>query len=583
MSRKKIVSPQYSDSDDESTSRSFTDRSFTDITNTASTITPSKTTSSRYTSIAKSDVKKRSTSSRSSARSLTSSRSSARSTMSDDMASIQAKKPSGVKINFTTYSSDRKPLIGGNTSETSCTEESFTVTDGTDTETYCTVNGPTELRLKRDATEKPESVEILTEVSLGKARPNKYPDEIAGYTDKTNYDRDTNLLDIGYQRLKRINPSNYKSFSSLVRLNVDHNNLTQLPDPSLLPNLCELDCSFNQLSTIPFYPSLLNLIIKGNRVKSCREYDRSSLIYFDFSMNIGFDTKINLHKCIHLFGNDCCLTTFSLDYYGSLMYLDLSSNNLVELVSNKPNQLIELSVTNNRLSSIPSTPHLLCLFADNNQIVSINTMATLTTLEISDNLLTELPEFPRIVRLVANNNRISRIGGYQSAETIDLSYNSLEHFSVTSNLAYLYLHFNPMKTIELKDCQSMREMQINFDTYMHIYMSYYDAFESVQIKPSGEKISEIVTKLYDYYPQQIVSKLSSYFMGIDFPRRKTTIVGIGLRLHCAKHKIDIDKQRKKDNLASVVNTPEFKRLLKLLDSIYHNSLIVNLYFNGYRY
>src|ERR1700747_187170 len=91
-----------------------------------------------------------------------------------------------------------------------------------------------------------------------KPRTHRYPrdDEMDTYTDTTYYDYDCEFLDVAYQRLKKYS-LNTSSYGNITTLFIDHNSLTELPNPNLLPNLTILNCSYNNLTNIPLYPKLI--------------------------------------------------------------------------------------------------------------------------------------------------------------------------------------------------------------------------------------------------------------------------------------------------------------------------------------
>ena len=95
-------------------------------------------------------------------------------------------------------------------------------------------------------------------------RSHKYPDEKtnrygnpASYVDTIRYDAVNKNLDVAYQRLKIFNIMAYPELSVIRSLFIDHNNLTILPEPNVMPHLKELTCSVNKITHVPFYPKLI--------------------------------------------------------------------------------------------------------------------------------------------------------------------------------------------------------------------------------------------------------------------------------------------------------------------------------------
>src|SRR5690625_5056058 len=90
-----------------------------------------------------------------------------------------------------------------------------------------------------------------------------YPDNNStNYQNTTRIDKESGTLDISFQRLKQFKASNYIKPELITRLLIDHNNLSELPavkasssgNSTPLTNLTDLNCSYNRISYIPYYP-----------------------------------------------------------------------------------------------------------------------------------------------------------------------------------------------------------------------------------------------------------------------------------------------------------------------------------------
>lgn len=386
-----------------------------------------------------------------------------------------------------------------------------------------------------------------------KSRIYKYPDDLT-YTSTTYYDEEKEYLDLGFQRLKKI--INYPEFSYLKKLFIDHNNLSILPDPSLLPHLSHLTCSFNKLSIIPFYPRLSLLNISNNNISYCFDYNNSNLKYFDCSFN-PFIFNIKLEKCIYLFINNCSINKIDLDLIPNIKYLDVSNNNLTEL---KNSNLLELDIQNNHFSSLNNYPNLKYLIANNNNISNIKSYPNLLSLEISFNNLIFIPNQNKLKKLIATNNKIEKIGELNEIELIDLSYNNLKNITL-KNPKYISIQFNPINNILLSEQTliNLKELQINYKTYCNIYNIYYDYFEYVSIQVNQEKLKSILNKLENKFDNHVLKYLLISFSKIDFKKK--------------------DKQINKMSKYVSKKMNEKKEIFqKIFLKIYYKCIVVILYF-----
>src|SRR5271155_1769290 len=146
-----------------------------------------------------------------------------------------------------------------------------------------------------------------------RGRSYHYPDpDPDNYTDTTYYDEEEEQLDVAYQRLKIFSLTSYPNISTIKKLFIDHNNLTELPDPEYLPDLTELTCSFNKFKTIPLYPKLTFLDCSNNDITDLSQYHGTKIKYFDCSNNNGLTLNFSLPHCKQLYINDCGLVSIDL-------------------------------------------------------------------------------------------------------------------------------------------------------------------------------------------------------------------------------------------------------------------------------
>lgn len=451
------------------------------------------------------------------------------------------------------------------------------ITEGTDTEEYCTENGPMEIILE---TEGGGALVIQSEKDLSHSRPSRYPDQAGGYQDITHYSSQSKELDISYQKLKRIDPSHHRVFARLTALYLDHNSLTSLPPPELLPNLQDLDCTSNQILEIPLYPSLQRLVARENCLKSCTNYDASSLTYFDVSYNPGFRFEIHLPHCQYLIATDCQMTTFDLSLVTRIKYLDLSSNRIKRI--NGQSSLLELAITDNKMTELPETPNLICLFASKNRLTQVPELPHLTTLEISYNLLTHLPSYPSLTRLSADHNMIEKVGSYPRLKEIDLSHNAIPSFTIPDRAVHVSLYYNPLAELEIPTAaqQSLKELKIPFKAYQLVYHQYYESYDSISAVAGRERLHTFMSRLSPPYSEKAVKKMLKRLCEMKFPQRAEGIYRLALETQYEHIRSTTSTT---PVLKEMAKTESFKRLVDSLDAIYEKSLVINLYFNGYRH
>jgi Leucine-rich repeat (LRR) protein len=90
-------------------------------------------------------------------------------------------------------------------------------------------------------------------------------------TEETCYDSKEQYLDLGYMRLGQWVPD--AAYQNIRTLIINHNSLKNLPNN--LPELRILDCSHNNLVSIPQYPKLRELMVRDNNIIDISAYHNS--------------------------------------------------------------------------------------------------------------------------------------------------------------------------------------------------------------------------------------------------------------------------------------------------------------------
>jgi Leucine-rich repeat (LRR) protein len=190
------------------------------------------------------------------------------------------------------------------------------------------------------------------------------------------------------------NETYFNSLSEdILTLDISYKNIKYLPDLTRFKNLEELNCSNNELTTLPdLPPNLIGLYCSNNE-----------------------------------------LTTLP-DLPQNLEELNCSNNELTTLPDLPPN-LITLYCRNNQLTSLPTLPpNLITLYCRNNQLTSLpNLPQNLQVLYCYDNELTSLPNLPQNLQvLYCNNNPIYKIININSLSILK------QNIQILNNFRYLY-------------------------------------------------------------------------------------------------------------------------------------------------
>lgn len=217
-------------------------------------------------------------------------------------------------------------------------------------------------------------------------------------------------------------------FTYLRNLNCSSNNLSSLPTLSNV--LTSLFCNNNQLTALPTLPSTIQTLYAGsNKFNGQLSIaGKPNLTTLDVSNN----TMITILNCS---GN--ALT--SLSYYGctALKNLNCSSNNLSSLPT-LPIGLTNLYCNNNKLTSLPDLPD------------------GLTVIDCSYNQLTSLPMLPSdISSLNVHGNLFTTLGIWGRTKLKYLDCSSC------SKLTTLDCANNALTSLNIANCPALSVLQIN--------------------------------------------------------------------------------------------------------------------------
>lgn len=430
------------------------------------------------------------------------------------------------------------------------------------------------------------TTKTTTSTSSMKSRSHHYH-ESDHYVDKTQYDTVEMSLDVGYQRLKFFQINRYPniSSSSLTKLFVDHNSLTELPKPLDIPHLIHLSCSWNRLTSIPLYPKLTNLICNFNQITTLQNYHKSGLTYVDMGHNSKLQLNFLLDRCTDLFINHNDLRHLDISKFApNVQVLDCSFNQLTQL--NGGQKLVELCIQNNSITRLTYFPHIQRLMADNNSLGYIQTFPQLSYLTAPHNKIIRIDDQPYLKRMIVDHNSIVSIGKMPIIEVVDLSYNNLTSYDVGDRVEFLSLQHNPVHEIHLSknSLRTIKEIQMHYKLYTNFYEKYYDNMTIVTTQISEERLDQAFNgDQADIFSPDMKKILSQKFCNIEFNKREEKLERLCIRLTAMylNQKISRNDPKYGKHISHLKETQQYSSLLYIITYLYCKSLVFTLYFNGH--
>lgn len=325
--------------------------------------------------------------------------------------------------------------------------------------------------------------------------------------------------------------------TSLIHLDLSHNQLNYLPDLGVLSLLEHLNVSHNEIEKISHFPdSLLTLLISNNSLKKFT--GPNSLIYLDISNNdlesltlppvLQYcDASYNKLEILTL--NETMITLIvnnnkikTLDLSNCLMLSQVfAENNVIEelIIADIPeyySSLKVLKLENNLLSSLPPL---------------IGNMTSLTVLTLALNRLTSLPqsigELKTLLSLTLNDNQLtslpSTLHQLQLLSALNLSFNLLTELPPELsllNVRVLDVGANRLVNVKIEGFPKLEELYL-----------YSNAIETIEITVSGplrlvDLSSNLLTNVPEYFKYYNIQNL--YLMNNPIARAPISMAGVAL-------------------------------------------------------
>ena len=233
----------------------------------------------------------------------------------------------------------------------------------------------------------------------------------------------------------------YKSFDTIPYRYIDeittiqcrNLNLTSIP---YYPNLEILDCSYNSIKSFHNYPKLTELYCSSNRIIKLPKLPNLIKLICDFNPNI----NLRLHRHENLKFLDCSNNNLSsVPIYPKLTNLICCNNNITFM--NGYQDLKILDCSNNNIIYIEGFENLTYLNCSNNNLEELNEYPNLEVLQCSHNRLKELKAYPLIQLYCINNllSKLDNLEAYKNLNILLIERNQFTELPDITTLPNLIL------------------------------------------------------------------------------------------------------------------------------------------------
>ena len=312
-----------------------------------------------------------------------------------------------------------------------------------------------------------------------------------------------------------------RELNSLLWLNLDHNQISNISTKSLPSNLQTLSLSKNHINHFPYgllrHPlSLKWLYLKGNYIDEIRHEFRSQtqvwiekidiaencLLHFpklsssqphdnviirDLNLSFNCISKINNDDLSHIKNDRLILSFNQISHIGEKAFRNVAKT------------LTYLDLDHNFIRDIPkalqSLQHLKYLYLSSNRISSLNNFHhnftnTIKALSLSNNHLKSIPTFPNLTYLNMGYNEIYHVPNLSclNLKTLLLHNNRLTElkrvqFNSCLKLEELNLSFNPIRTIDgqvFENLTYLRSLEMAFNDLDETNSEFLKPLNNVQ-------------------------------------------------------------------------------------------------------
>jgi Leucine-rich repeat (LRR) protein len=233
----------------------------------------------------------------------------------------------------------------------------------------------------------------------------------------------------------------YKYTDEIIMIQCRNLNLTSIP---YYPNLEILDCCYNSIKSFHNYPKLTELHCSHNRIAKLPKLLNLKKLICDFNPNINL--RLNRHENLKFL--DCSFNNLSsIPIYHKLTNLICANNNITFL--NGYFDLVFLDCSNNNLSYIEGFENLRYLNCSNNNLEELNEYPKLEVLICSYNRLKELKAYPLIQLHCTNNllTKLDNLEAYKNLNILSINRNQfteLPDITTLPNLILFMFDDNPV-------------------------------------------------------------------------------------------------------------------------------------------
>ena len=249
--------------------------------------------------------------------------------------------------------------------------------------------------------------------------------------------------------------------SSLKILNASFNKLNFLPD-NVPKNLIALQVSNNSIKYIPALPKTTKIVNAAFNTIKWFDQELPNLVQLNLSHN-------------HL-------TYFRFDRLSeNLRMLDLTENQLIEIDSDFPKNLVILKLGFNRIKELPKLPEKLEHF------------------DVHKNKLTSLPEFPNTLKYIdCSENDIKTLpDSLKDCKLLEyLNYENNEEMDVSlSTLEFIDKRFHTLNSVE--DIKKEKQIKEIYNTNFEEVKTVYRDSQNVHNIKIRKDVVEIIEKILE--------------------------------------------------------------------------------------